>query len=409
MTTTKTTLTATKVANAKEGTHADTQGLSLVVTATCKSWRFKYYQPITKKRQNMSLGKYPEVSLAEARKRRDEARALIAAGVCPLADRKSTAEAQKREVASTFGAVTTMWLSTLKVSERHRIQTERLLKKYALKEMADIPVKDIRAPQVTAQLRTIESADIIKRVLQAIKSIMNFAVVEALADFNPCNAITAKAANLPSHTVEHMATMKPAEIVELVATIDEASMDFTARHALWWSFHTLVRPAEAASTRWDEINIEKHLWVIPAKRMKMDRDHRVPLTDAAVAILQSMKPLSGNREYVFPNRRDPRKPMHSQSVNCALRRIGLAGRQTAHGFRALGSTTLHQAGFITDVIEAALAHADNNKVRASYQRGDYLAQRIELMSWWSEHIERARTGELTPGVGDNLVRFQRAE
>ncbi len=236
---------------------------------------------------------------------------------------------------------------------------------------------------------------------------MNFAVIEGLADFNPCSAIT-KAANLPIHTVEHMPAMEPAEIVELVSTIDGGSMDVIARHAMWWSLHTLIRPAESANTRWDEIDIEKRLWIIPADRMKMARDHRVPLTDAAVAILEGMKPLSGNREYVFPNRRDPRKPMHSQSVNCALRRIGLAGRQTAHGFRALGSTTLHQAGFITDVIEAALAHADNNKVRASYQRGDYLTQRVELMNWWSEHIERARAGELTPGVGDNVVQIQRA-
>ncbi|WP_270805316.1 MULTISPECIES: tyrosine-type recombinase/integrase [unclassified Aeromonas] len=407
---TKAPLTATKVANAKEGTHADTLGLSLVVTATCKSWRFKYYQPITKKRQNISLGKYPEVSLAEARKRRDDARALIAAGVCPLANRKATAEAHKREAASTFGAVTAMWLESLEpnVSESYHRQTARRLDAYALtKGMRDMPIKDIRAPQVTALLRTIESGDTIHRLLQSIKSIMNFAVIEGLADFNPCSAIT-KAANLPIHTVEHMPAMEPAEIVELVSTIDGGSMDVIARHAMWWSLHTLIRPAESANTRWDEIDIEKRLWIIPADRMKMARDHRVPLTDAAVAILEGMKPLSGNREYVFPNRRDPRKPMHSQSVNCALRRIGLAGRQTAHGFRALGSTTLHQAGFITDVIEAALAHADNNKVRASYQRGDYLTQRVELMNWWSEHIERARAGELTPGVGDNVVQIQRA-
>lgn len=397
-----------QVVNAKPGTHPLGEGLSLVVTATCKSWRFKYYQPITKKRQNMSFGKYPEVSLADARKRRDEARALIAAGVCPLADRKSTAEAQKREAASTFGAVAAMWLDSLKpnVTESYHRQTKRRLEAYALgKGMRDMPVKDVRAPQVTALLRTMESGDTIHRLLQSIKAIMNFAVVEGLADFNPCSAIT-KAANLPSHTVEHMPAMEPEEILELVATIDGASMSFTIRHALWWSLHTLVRPVEAARARWDEIDIERRLWVIPAERMKMGRDHRIPLSDKAVEILEAMRPLSGNREHVFPNRRDPKRPMNEQSVNCALRRIGLAGRQTAHGLRALGSSTLHPAGFISDVIEAALAHADNNKVRASYQRGDYLAQRVELMGWWSAHIERARAGELTPGVGDNVIDIQ---
>jgi integrase len=154
----------------------------------------------------------------------------------------------------------------------------------------------------------------------------------------------------------------------------------------------MVRPGEAVGTAWYEIDFENKQWNIPAKRMKKRKAHSVPLTPQALALLEYLKPISGHREFVFPADKDPRKHFSRETLGAAFRRMGLKGKQTAHGLRALASTTLNELGFDADVIEAALAHVDKNKVRAAYNRTDYLERRRRMMCWWSDHIEAASKG-----------------
>jgi integrase len=158
-----------------------------------------------------------------------------------------------------------------------------------------------------------------------------------------------------------------------------------------WQLLTITRPAEAAEARWEEVDIEAREWKIPAARMKMNRDHTVPLSDEAIAILEMMKPLSGNREFIFPSRIKPNQPMNSQTVNAALKRAGL-GVLVSHGLRSIASTALNEQGFSPDVIEAALAHVDKNEVRRAYNRSDYLEQRRPMMQWWADFVNKADSG-----------------
>ena len=221
---------------------------------------------------------------------------------------------------------------------------------------------------------------------------MVYAVNTGLIHANPLSGIskafsTPKAVNLP--------TLKPEQLPELMATVNGASIKLVTRCLIEWQLHTMVRPAEAAGARWDEIDANKALWEIPAERMKKSRAHIIPLSPQALNLLDILKPLSGHREFLFPADRNPRKPANSQTANMALKRMGFGGRLVSHGLRALASTTLNEQGFDPDVIEAALAHVDQNAIRAAYNRAEYLERRRVMMCWWSDHIEQAAVGNLS--------------
>lgn len=145
----------------------------------------------------------------------------------------------------------------------------------------------------------------------------------------------------------------------------------------------------------DDIDWDEKVGAIPTERMKKRREHRIPLTEQMLALLEVMKPISGHRDFVFPSDRDPKKPCNSQTANMALKRMGFAGRLVSHGLRSLASTTLNEQGFDPDLVESALAHVDDNQVRSAYNRTDYLERRKPMMSWWSGHIEEAAKGSLS--------------
>jgi len=168
--------------------------------------------------------------------------------------------------------------------------------------------------------------------------------------------------------------------------ISYASIKLVTRYLIEWQLHTMVRPSEAAGAKWQEIDFENKLWIIPAERMKKKREHLVPLTEQTLEILERLRPLSGHREYLFPADRNPRSHINEQTANMALKRMGYEKRLVAHGLRALASTTLNQHGFDPDVVEAALAHIDKNEVRRAYNRADYLERRRVMMDWWSDNV-----------------------
>ncbi|HHQ4653296.1 TPA: integrase domain-containing protein [Aeromonas hydrophila] len=390
---------------AKEYSLGDGDGLYLRVKPNgARLWVFNYYRPSDKKRANISFGPYPDVTLAAARERRREARALLAQAIDPKRHKEEQiafVQAEQEANANTFERMAAMWLKLKRhdVSEAYADDSWRSLELYVLPFIGSMPITQIRAPKVIEMLRPIEADgkhETVRRLCQRINEILDYSVNHGLLDANPCAAIR-KVFKKPSK--KHMPTLKPTELPMLMADIANGRLDHTTRCQIEWSLHTLVRPGESAGTRWDEIDFEGRVWNIPADRMKMDRPHRVPLTSQALSLLERMKPISGHRPYVFPGYRDPLGHINNQSANAALKRLGYGGRLVAHGLRSLGSTTLNEQGFNPDAIEAALSHSDENEIRRAYNRTDYFEQRVIMMDWWSNHIEQASQGNLSLAIG----------
>lgn len=382
----------------KEYNLFDGDGLRLRVKPNCsKHWILNYYRPNSRKRANLSLGKYPDLPLAKARKATMEAKELLAEGIDPQEKRKQEQQEHKAIHQHTFFNVANEWFEIKKedVTADYAVDIWRSLELHIFARLGEIPVREITAPQVIDLLKPIEakgSLETVKRLAQRLNEIMNFATNCGLVHANPLTGIKA-AFKKPKK--ENMAALTPTELPELMSAIANASIKRTTRCLIEWQLHTMTRPSEASGARWDEIDLDEKVWVIPANRMKKRRDHRIPLTEQALELLEVMRPISGNRVYVFPSDRDPKKPCNSQTANMALKRMGFAGRLVSHGLRSLASTTLNEQGFDPDLVEAALAHVDDNQVRSAYNRTDYLERRRPMMSWWSGHIEEAAKGSLS--------------
>ncbi|MFG5039078.1 tyrosine-type recombinase/integrase [Vibrio cholerae] len=395
-------LSATEVKNAKakekEYYLVDGQGLKLrVLPSGSKQWLFNYYRPTNGKRANLNLGRFPDVSLVQARKASLNAKELIAQGIDPQDERKRQQQAHKEIHEHTFVNVAKDWFAIKQhdVTPDYALDIWRSLELHIFPHISEKPVKAITAPEIIDLLKPIEakgSLETVKRLTQRLNEVMNFATNCGLIQANPLTGIKA-AFKKPKK--ENMAALTPAELPELMGAIANASIKRTTRCLLEWQLHTMTRPAEASGARWDEIDWEEKVWTIPAERMKKRREHRIPLTEQMLALLEVMKPISGHRDFIFPSDRDPKKPCNSQTANMALKRMGFAGRLVSHGLRSLASTTLNEQGFDPDLVEAALAHVDDNQVRSAYNRTDYLERRKPMMCWWSGHIEEAAKGSLS--------------
>ncbi len=382
----------------KEYNLFDGDGLRLRVKPNgSKHWLLNYYRPNSRKRANLSLGKYPDLPLAKARKVTLDAKELLAEGIDPQEKRKQEQQEHKAIHQHTFYNVTKEWFEIKKedVTADYAVDIWRSLELHIFPSLRSTPVKDITAPLVIELLKPIEakgSLETVKRLAQRLNEVMNFATNSGLIPANPLTGIKA-AFKKPKK--ENMAALKPAELPELMGAIANASIKRTTRCLIEWQLHTMTRPSEASGAKWDEINMVNLIWTIPAERTKKRREHRIPLTEQMQSLLEVMKPISAHREFIFPSDRDPKKPCNSQTANMALKRMGFAGRLVSHGLRSLASTTLNEQGFDRDLIEAALAHVDDNQVRSAYNRTDYLERRRPLMCWWSGYIEEASKGSLS--------------
>lgn len=394
-------LTDTQVKQAKprasEYSLSDGNGLALRVKPSgTKSWIFNYYTPFTKKRTNISLGIYPAVSLGKARGDRQIFRSLLAGNIDPADHRKEQESDGAKARTTTFEVVYRQWLSTKQdksASYLHRLT--KALELHILPALGDTPIHKINAPATIKIVQPIadrQALETVRKLCRWINEVMTFAVNTGQVHSNPLAGIS-KAFQAPK--VANRPTIKPEELPELLKAMKGASITTTTRCLIEWLLHTMVRPGEAAGARWEEINPSTKQWVIPAKRMKQRRDHIVPLTYQMLAILETMKPISAHREYIFPSNHKPREPINNSSANMALKRMGYKGELVAHGLRSLASTVLNEQEFSHDVIEAALAHVDKNSIRAIYNRAEYLEQRRVMMQWWSDHIEAALQGSLS--------------
>jgi integrase len=386
-------LTNTEVLRAKalekDLTLHDGDGLFLIVkTSGKKLWRFRYQRPVTKQRTMMGLGAFPALSLADARGLRADYLALLANGIDPQIQAEVAQEQQQIALDSIFSTVAANWfqLKSKSVTPDYAKDIWRSLEKDVLPAIGEIPVQQIKARTLVEALEPIKARgalETVRRLVQRINEIMVYAVNTGLIDANPASGV-GMAFEKPKK--QNMPTLRPEELPKLMRSLTMSNLSVPTRCLIEWQLLTLVRPSEASSARWVEIDLNTKLWTIPAERMKAKREHIVPLSPQALEILEMMKPISMHREHVFPSRNDPKQPMNSQTANAALKRIGYGGKLVAHGLRSIASTALNEQGFNADVIEAALAHSDKNEVRRAYNRSTYLESRKILMDWWGQKV-----------------------
>jgi integrase len=405
-------LNATQVSQAKpkdkEYNLADGQGLMLRIKPTgTKLWLFNYYHPHTKKRQNISLGSFPTISLAEARKRRQENQGLLANNIDPKSHRDEAFQIQQEAANHTFEMVALKWLSVHKtnIAEGTARNIQKSLEKDVFPHIGKIPLDQITAPKALQVIKLIterNSLEIARKVARRLNNVMTYAVNAGIVHHNPLSGIKQL---IPSTKVVNRPTLPPDELPDLMKALNFASIKLVTRCLIEWQLHCMVRPGEAAEAEWVEMDFERKLWVIPANRMKMGREHHIPLTEQAISILELVRPISGHRQYVFPSHNDPKLPANRQSANMAIKRMGFKGRLVAHGLRSLASTTLNEQGFDSDVIEVALAHGDKDQIRAAYNRSTYLEKRRIMMQWWSNHIEQAASGNMSLADAKQALRI----
>ncbi|WP_418162801.1 integrase domain-containing protein [Pantoea vagans] len=369
----------------KDFTLHDGDGLFLLIkTSGKKLWRFRYQRPNSSSRTNLSLGSYPALTLAVARQMRDQYLTLLAQGIDPQKQQEEVSEQRQIELDSIFSVVAGRWflIKSKSVTEDYAKDIWRSLEKDVFPAIGEIPVQLLKARTIVEALEPIKARgalETVRRLVLRINEIMIYAVNTGLIDANPASGV-GMAFEKPKK--QNMPTLRPEELPKLMRSLVISNLSITTRCLIEWQLLTLVRPSEASGTEWAEIDLDLKLWVIPAERMKAKREHIVPLSKQALEILEVMRPLSANRQYVFPSRNDPKQPMNSQTANAALKRIGYGGKLVAHGLRSIASTALNEASFNSDVIESALAHTDKNEVRRAYNRSTYLEQRKEMMSWW---------------------------
>jgi integrase len=386
-------ITAKQIQNLKPEVRAYKRGcggglLLIVMPDGGKWWRFKYR--FGGKERGFSLGTYPDVSLAKARDKADEARRSLRDGVDPAIARATSKLAQE----TTFQAVAEEWLTqqASKLAPVTLSKARWMLEEFVYPRIGSRPVGDLQAPELLALLRAIEAKghhETAHRTRQRISQVIRYAIATGRAVRDPTQDLRGALAPIP--TENRAAVTDPAKVGELLRAIDGYTGQPSTMAALKLAPLVFVRPNELRSAKWDEIDLEAAEWRIPAERMKMGERHIVPLSTQAVAILQEQHRLTGTREYVFPSLRSATRPMSENTINGALRRLGYAqDEMTGHGFRATASTLLNELGVSPDLIELQLAHAERNKVRAAYNRAERLPARRKMMQEWADYLDELK-------------------
>ncbi len=379
----------------------DAHGLYLEVSpAGSKLWRFRY--KFQGKSKLLSLGRYPEVGLKKARELRDKANLEIIQGIDPAFERKKSKREQVKEKTiseNTFHNVSKEWWESNSEAwaDDYSRTIWRRLENNLFPWIGSLPITEIDPPTLLQQLRRIEDRganETAKRISRYCNHIFQYSIITGKSTRNPAAEIQGVLKKAP---VRHMpALTEPRDIKSLLRAIDAYEYSFIVSSALKVSALTFVRPGELRKATWDEVDLEEALWKIPAYRMKMRKDHIVPLARQTVDVLQDLRPLTLNcrGNFVFPGERMNGRPMSENTVNMALRSMGFSKDQMcAHGFRTMASTRLHESGlWDSRVIEIQLAHVDKNTIRGIYNRALYLDQRKKLMQWWADYLDSLREG-----------------
>jgi len=344
----------------------------------------------------MAFGRYPEIALADARERRDDARKLLAKGTDPMVERKAEKTAFIVATEHTFEKIAERWLEHWKgnKSARHAATTRNRLRGNVYPILGTRPIAEIEPMELVKLATGIEArgaSDMAKRILQIVGMIFRYAVAHGHSKRNPAAEIRPSDILKPT-TKTNMARIEAKDLPALLRAIEVYEGRQLTRLAMKLMALTFVRTSELIGASWEEFDIEARRWSIPAVRMKMKTPHIVPLADQAIEVLELLRTISGDEKLVFPGEQDQKKPMSNMTILKALERMGYKGRMTGHGFRGLASTILHEHGYNHDHIELQLAHAPRNEVSAAYNHALYLEPRARMMQEWADFLDRTRQG-----------------
>jgi integrase len=392
-------LSEAKVRNAKSRKSNykifDGGGLFLMVTPTGgKLWHFKYRY--NQKEKKLAFGSYPEISLAEARQRRDEARRQLAHGIDPGAVRKAQKQAETRET-ETFEVIAREWHTKFMTtwSPGHAATILSRMERDLFPWIGKRPIAEIKAPELLSVLRRVESRGALEtahRIRTIAGQVFRYSVATGRAERDPSADLKGA---LPQPGEKHLAALTdPKDVAPLLRAIDGYSGHFVVKCALKLAPLLFVRPGELRKAEWTEIDFEQSAWNIPANKMKMKQAHIVPLCRQAVEILTELKALTGSSKYVFPSGWTNTQPMSNNAILAALRRMGFEkGTMTGHGFRAMARTILDEVLQVRpDYIEHQLAHAVRDPNGRAYNRTAHLAERRKMMQLWADYLEGLKAG-----------------
>jgi len=344
------------------------------------------------KPKELSIGVYPEVSLKEAREKKAKARKLLAEGKDPSIEKKRKKLLSRQNARNTFEVVARDWYENRKDRWRPRYALEVItrLENDIFPEIGNYPIKDIEPPILLEVIRKIEKRgahELAKRQLQKCGEIFRFAIAEGKAVRDPSRDIGDA---LKPVKKTHFAALDVSELPAFIKAIEknDARLYQNTRNALWLIMLTFVRTSELINARWEEIDFDRAEWVIPAERMKMGKEHIVPLAQQAIEILMDQKEIVGNRPLVFPSSVKPQKSISNNTILGAIKRLGYQGRMTGHGFRALAMSAIKQElGYRHEVVDRQLAHSPRNKIDAAYDRALFLDERKKMMREWADYID----------------------
>lgn len=393
-------LNDTKIRNTKPSEKQtklyDTDGLFMIVApAGGKWWRFKYR--FGGKEKLISLGSYPEITLADARQRRDDARKLVANGVDPSMFKKEQQTAKVELTENSFEFVAREWFAkfTAEWSKVHTATVKERLERDVFPYIGTKNIAAIKAPELLAVLQRIESRgalDTAHRTRNHCGQVFRYAIATGRADRDPSGDL--KGALPPVEYGNRAAVTDPKELAILLRAVDNYKGSFVVKCAMQLLPMLFCRPGELRHMEWTEIDYEARQWNIPAGKMKMKQAHAVPLPSQALIILDELRPLTGHSKYAFPCHRSPLRCMSDNAINAGLRRMGFEKSDvTAHGFRATARTLLHEIlQFDPDAIEAQLAHAVPDRLGTAYNRTKHLTVRTTMMQQWADYLDGLKQG-----------------
>lgn len=381
---------------AKQYKLTDSDGLHLLVLPSGRRyWRMNYRY--LGKYKTLAFGIWPEVELADARAKRDEARRLLARGIDPSEQLKQDKIIASVAAANTFQAVADEWLAKIEREDLSPVtlKKNRWLLSFAYPALGRRPIADISPHELLAVLRTVEVRgrhESAKRIRATCSQVFRYAIATARADRDV--AADLKGALTVPKVTHRAAITTPLEAGGLLRALQGFEGHPVTTAALKLLPHVFVRPGELRYAEWADFDLDKAIWTIPPHKTKMRRAHSVPLSRQALDIIAGIETDAALSPFLFPSLRSVHRPMSENTINAALRRMGYAqDEMTGHGFRAMASTLLNEMGkWNPDAIERQLAHADNNAVRRAYTRGEYWNERVAMMQDWSNYLDQLRDG-----------------
>ena len=370
----------------------DGKGLYLYInTSGGKLWRFDFSH--NGKRKTLSIGKYPTVSLVEARQAAENARRLLVSGQDPSEAKQQEKRERQAAALNTFESIARRWHSDnlIRWKENHAARVLRYFETDVFPVIGEMPIQEIRVSDIKTVLDGVMTRGVnntAEKIREWTGAIFDYAVMLEIVETNPAYSLRKY---IPAKQTDHRPALPREELTEFFRRLILAEIEPQNRIALILNMLTFLRSTELRGGQWNEIDFDAAMWTVPAQRMKHEKTapkppHAVPLADWTLELLAELKEITGNTPFLFPSRTKTDGFISDATISRIIELMGYKGRVTPHGFRSLASSVLNEQGFNPDAIERQLAHIENNKIRAAYNRADYLNERKEFMQWYSDFL-----------------------